>query len=246
MRVEGGIAARPATDSRAEDHTLACEQARRAAGALHIADGALSEIHQRLLSLEALLPPPKNVRRLSPQVIVSLQVEIDSAVEAIEHIVESTKSDDRLLLRGGWSATLLDMTGSPPRTIQLASMHPESLGKAPHGSLASIAARGVHALRGGRSTVVRAIVHAAAALVAQERHLLADFLDEAVCPLLAAAEVLAENVAAHDCVLEDPGFAVQTSQVTRTDAFFSSWLAAVQDPPSSNVAGSPGMRLVDE
>jgi hypothetical protein len=225
---------------------LHIDQAQQIAAALRIADTALGEMQARLAALEGMLPATRGVRRLSPQIIVALQVEVDSTVDAVAQLVDSTSSDGRRLLDGGWSATILDATDSVPRSIQLESCRPQTLGAATIGFLSSVAEGETNALRGGRVETVRSIVHTASGQVSRFRETITDFLDRAIRPLLAAGEVMAENLAAQVCAFDDPAFAVQTSQFSRADALLNTIPANPPGPAPSAENLSGGMRLVHE
>lgn len=206
--------------------------ARHAATALRIADSALADIETRLAVLEEALRTSMNVRRLSPQVLITLQIEIDSAVEAVEQLATAAHCDGRDLLLGGWS---LALPGTPAgsQVISLLSAHPRSLGDGRVGTLASTAGQGRNSLRSGHLTTVRTIVRGACRQIMKERERLAAWLEGVVRPLLASQEVAAENEAACQAALLDDDFTRLSSQFTAADALVAGQLThRSQGPPS--------------
>lgn len=218
------------------------EDARRVAAALRVADSALGEIQARLSALAELMPASDSRRRLSPQAVVSLQVEIDAAIEAVRAIVDGAEYEGRALLKGRWSTAIGESSFPIQRALLIESMSPPSLGSAGVGFLASIRDGAKNSLRGGCLQTVRAIVHAASAQAARQRIAVAAFLEEVLKPVLAASEIAAENARAVENALFDPAFALQMGQVTRADVFLAA--AVVSAPPRASAAID--LRLIRE
>jgi hypothetical protein len=211
----------PACGCTAPDLAALNYAVQRAARALGTADAALGDIQARLQLLDNLLSPLKHGARRSPQQAVALQVEVDSVVEAIDHLARETTFDGRPLLRGDWSCRLPDGPGGETRSIHLASMLPQRLGNSRLGFLSSLRDCGtgvspvIHRRDGGATpAAVHAIGRIALRQAAEQRRQIEIFSETVVQPCATALAVLVENQSAAATALGDADFAAQSSRFT--------------------------------
>ena len=204
----------PACGCTAPDFAALNHAVQRAARALGIADAALGDIQARLQLLNNLLSPLKHGERRSPQQAVALQVDVDSVVEAIDHLARETTFDGRPLLRGDWSCRLPDGPGGETRSIHLASMLPQRLGNSRLGFLSSLREGASNDPRTADAAAVHAIGCIALRQTAEQRRQIEVFSKTVVQPCATALAVIVENQSAAATALGDVHFAAQSGGFT--------------------------------
>jgi len=93
----------------------AIENSQRADSIIAVAEGGLQEISNLLLELEGLVDRSANEGGLSEDELNANQLQIDSILESINRIADSTKFGDRQMLNGNFDFQLSGTTASDQR-----------------------------------------------------------------------------------------------------------------------------------
>ena len=92
--------------------TAAIDNARRADNIVSVAEGGLQEVNRLLLELEDLVDRSANEAAVSPDELAANQLQIDTILQSINRIADTTEFTDRKLLNGNFAFTVSGTTAS--------------------------------------------------------------------------------------------------------------------------------------
>lgn len=97
----------------------ALANSQRTVNVLSVAEGALNEVSTLLLEVRALITATSNEAAISPDEVAANQLQIDSILESINRIANTTQFAGKKLLDGGIGYTLSGQTTSQVRDVRV-------------------------------------------------------------------------------------------------------------------------------
>ena len=193
----------------------ASDNAARAAGAVHVADAAMSEVGNLLNSIRSNVIAAAG-GGLSEAEIDAKQMEVDAALEAINRIGSYTSFGGRQLLEGGSMTFNVSPDVADTTTLELPTVDTQSLGSEA-GRLADLASGGTASLASGNSAESIDVLDGAQDQVLQARARLGAFEKYTIDSTQQVLGAMAENISSAKSQIGDTDVAVETSRMIRAE-----------------------------
>jgi len=186
------------------------DAAARAAGAVHVADAAMSEVSDLLRAIRG------NVVQaaggfLSDAEVAAKQIEIDAALEAINRIGSCTSYNGKTLLDGSSMTFSFSPDAAQTVTLDLTAVHTSALGGAP-GTLSDLAGGGAASLSSGNLADAVDVIDAAQSQILNARARAGAFEKYTIESTRRVLGSMEENLTSAVSMLGDTDVALETSR----------------------------------